>query len=312
MQTGSPSGRSPEIDNPNESEVPEKAPSPIRTSLLTVKRIILMIGVIFLYIALSSTVNVVVGMTIDCQGALTGLNSAVGLLAGIIALLLIWKCIAGHSFISNRPLEKRKPREIVALVVAIVLLGFGIQLILGLVVTNVLTALPDLDATYEKFVPTKTETSVTVLSFIGTAALAPLAEELLVRGIIMELLLRIFCPSWRKGQATPNPTKAALIAVIIIQALIFGLIHANPVQSVYASLLGILLGWACWRTGKLRYCIAIHAAVNAFNFLPFPLDPLDPTQGIPMLVSSVALMLIGWALFRRATERRGNARTSAQ
>ena len=50
---------------------------------------------------------------------------------------------------------------------------------------------------------------------------------------------------------------------IIVAALVFGIFHLNPVQIVYATLLGIVLGWIYYRTGSLLSVIVGHVLNNS-------------------------------------------------
>jgi CAAX amino terminal protease family. len=59
-----------------------------------------------------------------------------------------------------------------------------------------------------------------------------------------------------------NPTKA-----ILWSALIFGVMHMNPWQSVPAFLIGILLGWLYWRTRCIWVPIFVHFINNGSSFL---------------------------------------------
>lgn len=87
-----------------------------------------------------------------------------------------------------------------------------------------------------------------ILGIIGMVLLAPLLEEVLFRGAIQGLLMRLFGKPW---------------PAIIVAALIFGIVHWNPVQVVYATLLGIVLGWIYYRSGNLVYVIVGHVLNNA-------------------------------------------------
>ncbi len=49
---------------------------------------------------------------------------------------------------------------------------------------------------------------------------------------------------------------------VLTSALIFGLFHGNFSQFVYASALGLVLGYVYYKTGKLRYTIGLHMGVN--------------------------------------------------
>ncbi|MBQ8975276.1 MAG: CPBP family intramembrane metalloprotease [Oscillospiraceae bacterium] len=59
------------------------------------------------------------------------------------------------------------------------------------------------------------------------------------------------------------------IAASVMSGLIFGLFHGNLYQFFYAFLIGALMAQLYVRTGKLRYTIIIHMAVNFLgSFLP--------------------------------------------
>lgn len=89
-----------------------------------------------------------------------------------------------------------------------------------------------------------------VMALVLGAVAAPVLEELLFRGVILNGLLRNQRPWLAIGQS----------------ALLFGLIHFNPAQSVSAALLGLLLGWLYYRTRSLGLCIALHAINNGIGF----------------------------------------------
>ena len=90
------------------------------------------------------------------------------------------------------------------------------------------------------------------LGVLGLAVLAPLLEEVLFRGAIQGALMRFFDRPW---------------PAIIIGALVFGIIHWNPVQIVYATLFGVVLGWIYYRTGSLMSVIVGHVLNNTFAVL---------------------------------------------
>lgn len=87
------------------------------------------------------------------------------------------------------------------------------------------------------------------LGVLSLAILAPLLEEVLFRGAIQGLLMRFFGRPW---------------PAILISALLFGVFHLNPVQIVYATLLGIVLGWIYYRTGSLLPVIVGHILNNSY------------------------------------------------
>lgn len=90
------------------------------------------------------------------------------------------------------------------------------------------------------------------LGVFTLAFLAPLLEEVFFRGAIQGLLMRFFGRPW---------------PAIIVAALVFGVFHMNPVQVVYATLLGMVLGWIYYRTGSLMSVIVGHVLNNSLAVL---------------------------------------------
>ena len=96
-----------------------------------------------------------------------------------------------------------------------------------------------------------------VLGVITISLVAPLLEEVLFRGAIQGYMMRRYNP-W---------------VAIVSAALVFGIFHLNPVQTLYATLIGIVFGWIYYRTGSLLSVIVGHVLNNsmasvALLFLP--------------------------------------------
>ena len=91
-------------------------------------------------------------------------------------------------------------------------------------------------------------------ALVGTLAvvLAPIAEELLFRGIVLPHLARALSP-W---------------AAIAASAVLFGMLHVDHgVLLVGPLTIGIVLGWARWRTGSIGVPILLHTTVNGVAML---------------------------------------------
>lgn len=89
------------------------------------------------------------------------------------------------------------------------------------------------------------------MEFCVVCLLAPLAEELLYRGIVYKR-----AKDW-----------LGVWPGIVISAAFFGLVHMNLVQFVYAGAFGIFLGLFVEKTGKLHSAIAAHAAANLTSLM---------------------------------------------
>ncbi len=90
-----------------------------------------------------------------------------------------------------------------------------------------------------------------VYTFILMVIAAPVLEELIFRGIILEGLLKKYSP----------------LTSIIISSLLFGIAHFNPWQFVIGLIIGIFSGWVYYKTRSLMPSIIIHAAANFWGFL---------------------------------------------
>jgi len=97
---------------------------------------------------------------------------------------------------------------------------------------------------------------IAILRGFGAVLLAPLTEEILLRGILLSLLLKKGIPSF---------------PAIIIQSLLFVALHASVYDGSGAALLGIsqiftdgiLFGLARKQTGSLLTSITMHMLANS-------------------------------------------------
>lgn len=123
--------------------------------------------------------------------------------------------------------------------------------------------------------------STGLLTALSIVVIGPLAEELVFRGIIQTRLLRAM-PPW---------------TAVVLQAVLFGIVHGTPIQIVYALLLGLVLGFLRSRTGSILPGFAAHAAFNAMN------DPLGLLGGGAeswyALAVMAAVCAVGCVLCRR-------------
>jgi membrane protease YdiL (CAAX protease family) len=87
------------------------------------------------------------------------------------------------------------------------------------------------------------------LLILTVGVLAPIAEELVFRGLIFHRM-----KDWM------NPVLA-----IILSSVIFGLYHGNMIQFIYATLLGMILAVVYHRTGTLWIAILAHISANLWS-----------------------------------------------
>ena len=93
------------------------------------------------------------------------------------------------------------------------------------------------------------------LILVTVGLVAPLAEELIFRGLLFGRM-----KDWMK------PWLAA-----ILSAVLFGVYHGNVVQCIYAFVMGIIFAIIYHRTGTLRTAIFAHIVANLWSILGYGL-----------------------------------------
>ncbi|MBQ1913440.1 MAG: CPBP family intramembrane metalloprotease [Bacteroidales bacterium] len=83
-------------------------------------------------------------------------------------------------------------------------------------------------------------------SFLLVAIFAPVFEEWLCRGMVLRGLLTKMKPAW----------------AIVLSALFFAIIHANPWQALNAFIIGLVMGYVYYKTGSLWMTMLIHFINN--------------------------------------------------
>lgn len=118
--------------------------------------------------------------------------------------------------------------------------------------------------------------------------LAPILEEIFYRKLVIDRLRRY----------------GDLFAVLA-SGLLFGLIHGNFSQFFYATFAGLLFGYIYLNTGRLRYTVALHMAVNlmggVFSTELYKLLDLNTWDGnlIQLILEhqTAVLLFLGYLLF---------------
>lgn len=118
--------------------------------------------------------------------------------------------------------------------------------------------------------------------------LAPIAEELLCRGIMVSQLEKRFSAG----------------AAVVISSLIFGLIHipaGGITLALAAAVMGLILGIVYVKTESLYVSVAAHCAANLPDFI-FPLFPqISDVMKIVLTVATFLLFLACILLWLRQT-----------
>lgn len=103
--------------------------------------------------------------------------------------------------------------------------------------------------------------------------LIPFVEEIAFRGFAQRILHHAFLP-W---------------TAVAIQGIIFGIFHANALQTIYTFITGLLIGYIYMKTKNLWASIFFHMAYNGANFL---LDGIVRLFGGDMEIGAWVLALM--------------------
>lgn len=119
---------------------------------------------------------------------------------------------------------------------------------------------------------------MSLITALYIGVLGPIIEEYIFRGLLL-------------NRMRPLGERAA----IIFSALMFGVLHGNLSQFLYASSIGLVLGYVASKTGRIFYSSILHIMVNSYSvFLSFGLSYSMVIQGVISLVFS--LIILGVAL----------------
>ncbi|MBV6645780.1 MAG: CPBP family intramembrane metalloprotease [Cyclobacteriaceae bacterium] len=179
-------------------------------------------------------------------------------------------------------------------IAALVSLG-AVALLFG-VVTPLTSLIPMPDFFKQEMVELAGQNGI--MAFIVMVIAAPVFEELIFRGIMLDGFLKKY-----------SPAKA-----ILWSSILFGVVHLNPWQFVAGLVMGIFIGWVYYHTRSLAYAIIIHASANLSGFIMrLYIDPgeyLASTSDVGffggatnyaiLIIVCVSICLINYLFLRRA------------
>lgn len=199
--------------------------------------------------------------------------------AGLLAVLLLLRrrrVVLGDVVGSLRPTGRR----------VAVGVGLGIAALIGSsLLVSLLVALTGSEATAEQVLTQDlTGTPAELLLVVAAAVvMAPLAEELLFRGLLHRALRR----------------RLAIAPATLLSSILFAVVHldvatSQPLALAGLTLVGAVLAVAAERTGGLLVPVIIHATYNAVTIMVVVvMSRLTPGVGADAAVASLAPMLRG-------------------
>ncbi len=125
---------------------------------------------------------------------------------------------------------------------------------------------------------------ISIFMMIYSVILAPISEELIFRGVTLSVAKKAF-PFWIAN---------------VIQALLFGLFHLNPLQGCYTFILGLILGYICEK-GSIYHVIFFHFLFNLWGTTASQWLLVEDTliQGLIIILGTVIGLVYGFRFFHK-------------
>lgn len=117
-----------------------------------------------------------------------------------------------------------------------------------------------------------------IFVILASVLLAPLGEEFICRGLALKYGEKCFGHFWIAN---------------ILQALLFGFMHMNWVQGIYAFAIGLVAGWLTEKHGSILPAVILHCIVNLSSSTWVPLVLVNAPMTLP---AGLVLTLIPAAL----------------
>ncbi|MCL1858131.1 MAG: CPBP family intramembrane metalloprotease [Oscillospiraceae bacterium] len=126
-----------------------------------------------------------------------------------------------------------------------------------------------------------------IIDLLIISVFTPVLEEIIFRGIVLKRLNKMM----RRHTA------------VFLQALIFGIIHLNLLQGIYAFFLGVIIGYIYLWFDSIYVAIAVHCAYNATSLILFYIFGDSDVNIFYFLVISALVFIISIASLVALAER---------
>lgn len=247
-----------------------------------------------------TVIGVIAAMASGSESFMEGaaLDNAI-LMLGVAAQLVViavflpwWRCMRPASFVARREAVATNDVSFAKSLALLLVIGVSAQFFVGGILEIVELLFPEAMAEYAELMEDTSVGVFAIVSALSIAVLAPINEEIACRGVMLEYAMRAMSPGWNAtdGARYRAVSARAFWIANTLQALAFGVLHMNLIQGSCAFVLGAVLGWVFWRTGKLRYPIILHFAMNASSYLVEPLYPLLSAVPTGLVIVFAAVM----------------------
>ncbi len=251
---------------------------PILLVLILQILVTLVVGTISAIASGGSASEVIAQIAGTINGSSTGSASSdvINFTYGVVAFIIFFLWYRHAFLIPNRDKKRADvPRGFsFHTIIAILFLGIGLYYITSLLVDMLSALWPQLLTNYNAMMADDGFTAPSVLLILYSIILAPLVEELVFRGLTFRFARRAMS-FWPAN---------------IWQALLFGLLHFNLLQGIYAFVMGLFLGFVCHRGRGVKYSVCVHIVFNVVGLF------FSGLVGITLELNYAIAMICGAAL----------------
>lgn len=203
---------------------------------------------------------------------LTGAMTLISVISGVVALLIILIIFkARHK--NFREEINIKPIRLISIPI-IILMGISLNLLIDILISCLPIPL-ELMESYSQASQFTQDTSI--ISFLAIVIMAPIAEEIFFRGLVLS----------RFSKSMP------IVVSIILQAIIFGLIHGTVLWFSYATIIGLVLGLLAYKQKSILGCMILHFSINGLSFMIniFKIEFNDVTAMVTLIISAIVFVI---------------------
>ena len=142
-------------------------------------------------------------------------------------------------------------------------IGIGAQILIGLMYLPFRSHLKHFDAPITKLTGSSHGSGYVIIIFC-TLILAPIIEEIFFRGVLFRSLA-----GFSSLVKTLAGKRVILILAVLLDGLLFGVVHGELIQLPGLALFGALLAVLFYRTGRLGLSIVTHIAFNSLAIISY-------------------------------------------
>ncbi len=166
-------------------------------------------------------------------------------------------------------INKMPPRFFLTMIIMGISTAYAIAVILGLIEMSGI--IPESWLQAQESAYEDVNQSSTLMQFLSVGLMAPLLEEVLFRGLILGTLKKEMHP-W---------------IAIVISAVAFGVAHGTPIGIMYATVLGIFMGWIFVKFNSILPSFLFHMAYNCTLSFSEGISWVGILLSVPILILEI-------------------------